>query len=62
MIRVLATTIHKTMAVFDGAKWIAPKSLSLNGVNIIKVRRADGFTKLCIGLVFFAMENRLILL
>ena len=57
MINTLVTTIQKTKVVFDSAKWIVPKSIQLNSLNIMKVTRAVGFMKTCVGSIFSVIDN-----
>ena len=56
---ILMTMIRMIRAELDGAKWIVPRAVKLSGVNIMKVTRAVGFMKPCLGLIFFVIDNRL---
>ena len=61
-LKSLVTIIHLTRALLDGANRIVPRSTLLSGVNIMKVTKAVFFIKLYVCLIFFAIDNLLILL
>ena len=56
MISALVTIIHINKVLLSGAKWILPRSILLNGVNIMKLTNVVGFMKLRDGLKFFMID------
>lgn len=62
MIRTLIAITHITRTLLIRAKWIVQESLLLNEVSIMKVTRAINLMKFCIGLIFFVIDNRLMIL
>lgn len=56
MITALVTIIHITKVLLSGAKWILPRGISSNGVNVMKLTNVVGFTKPRKGFIFFIID------